>query len=91
MVAREGQTMRSVEFFTYMFPSAKGDGTYLLSRRKLTSWQAIAYPGATPVEGSREVRQCPETADERRALGFDTAEESPARAPSRRRARRPRR
>ena len=83
--------MRSIEFFTYMYPSAQGDGTYLLSRRKLTCWQAIAYPGATPVEGSREVRQCPESADERRELGFAAPEESPARAPKLRRARKAKR
>ena len=83
--------MRSIEFFTYMFPSAKGDGSYLLSPRKLTSWQAIAYPGATAVESSREVRQCPESADERRELGFDMADERPVRVPAQRRARRAKR
>jgi len=68
--------MRSVEFHTYLLPSTRGDGTYQPSRRKLTHWQAIAYPGATPVESSREVRQCPESADERKELGFSTAEET---------------
>ena len=63
--------MRSIEFFTYLLPSAAGDGTYQPSSRKLTHWQAIAWPGATRVEGSREVRQCPESAEERAALGFN--------------------
>ena len=91
MAAHEGNTMRSIEFFTYLVPSAQGDGSYLPSRCKLTRWQAIVYPGATPVEGSREVRLCPESADERRELGFDTAEPSPSRAPPRRRSRRAKR
>jgi hypothetical protein len=73
--AHQGATMRSIEFFTYLLPSAKGDGTYLPSRCKLTSWQAIAYPGAMPVEGSREVRRCPESADERKELGFGAGED----------------
>ena len=64
--------MRSIEFHTYLLPSAAGDGSYQLSSRKLTPWQAIAWPGATRVESSREVRQCPESAEERTALGFDT-------------------
>jgi hypothetical protein len=68
--------MRSVEFHTYLLPSTRGDGTVLPSRRKLTRWQAIAYPGAVAVEGSREVRQCPESADERKELGFNAAEET---------------
>jgi hypothetical protein len=62
--------MRSIEFHTYLLPSAAGDGTFQPSSRKLTAWQAIAWPGATRVEGSREVRQCPETAEERTELGF---------------------
>lgn len=65
--------MRSIEFFTYLLPSARGDGTYLPSRCKLTAWQAIAHPGATRVDSSREVRQCPESAQERMELGFTTA------------------
>jgi len=63
--------MRSIEFHTYLLPSSAGDGTYLPSGRKLTHWQAIAWPGAARVEGSREVRQCPESAEERLELGFD--------------------
>jgi len=62
--------MRSIEFHTYLLPSAAGDGTFKPSSRKLTSWQAIAWPGATRIESSLEVRQCPETAEEREALGF---------------------
>lgn len=65
--------MRSVEFFTYLLPSARGDGTYAPSRCKLTAWQAIAYPGATRVDSSREVRHCPESAQECRELGFTVA------------------
>jgi hypothetical protein len=68
--------MRSVEFFTYLLPSTRGDGLVLPSRRKLTRWQAIAYPGATCVEGSREVRLCPESADERKELELGTADQS---------------
>jgi hypothetical protein len=62
--------MRSIEFHTYLLPSNAGDGSYQTSSRKLTSWQAIAWPGATRIESSREVRQCPESAEERTALGF---------------------
>jgi hypothetical protein len=63
--------MCSIEFHTYLLPSAAGDGTFQPSSRKLTRWQAIAFPGATRVESSREVRQCPESAVEREALGFN--------------------
>jgi hypothetical protein len=63
--------MRSIEFHTYLLPSAAGDGSYRPSSRKLTSWQAIAWPGATRIDSSREVRQCPESAEEREALGFN--------------------
>jgi hypothetical protein len=77
--------MRSIEFHTYLLPSAAGDGTFQPSSRKLTRWQAIAWPGATRVESSREVRQCPESAEERAALGFDTPppKQPPAKAPAR--------
>jgi hypothetical protein len=69
--------MRSVEFFTYLLPSAAGTP----SSRKLTHWQAIAWPDATLVGGSREVRECPESAEEREALGFNApvAQEPPKR------------
>lgn len=62
--------MRSIEFFTYLLPSSRGDGTFAPSRRKLTHWQAIAFPGALVVEGSREVRLCPESAEDRQQLGL---------------------
>ena len=62
--------MRSIEFHTYLLPSAAGDGTFAPSTRKLTRWQAIAWPGATRLDDSREVRQCPESPEEREALGF---------------------
>lgn len=66
------QLMRSIEFHTYLLPSAAGDGSFQPSSRKLTRWQALAWPGATRVDGSREVRQCPESAEERVELGFHT-------------------
>jgi hypothetical protein len=77
--------MRSIEFHTYMLPSAAGDGTFHPSSRKLTHWQAIAWPGARRVESSREVRQCPESAEERAALGFNAphAKEAAPNAPAR--------
>jgi hypothetical protein len=62
--------MRSIEFFTYLLPTAAGDGEVRPSSRKLTAWQALAWPGAIRVESSREVRECPESAEEREALGF---------------------
>jgi hypothetical protein len=80
--------MRSIEFFTYLLPSAAGDGSYQPSSCKLTHWQAIAWPGAARVEGSREVRQCPESAEEREALGFNAV---PVKAPPKRTARAARR
>lgn len=61
--------MRSVEFFTYLLPSDRADGEPQPSRFKLTSWQAVAFPGATCVENSREVRMCPESPAERELLG----------------------
>jgi hypothetical protein len=64
------QSMRSIEFHTYLLPSPSGDGTFQPSRRKLTHWQARAWPGATRVDNSLEVRQCPESPEERVALGF---------------------
>jgi len=73
--------MRSIEFFTYLLPGAAGTS----QSRKLTHWQAIAWPDATRVEGSREVRVCPESAEERQALGFEAA---PAPVPPKRRSRR---
>ena len=62
--------MRSIEFHTYLLPSRAGDGSLQPSSRKLTHWQALAWPGATRVDASREVRQCPESAEERVELGF---------------------
>ena len=74
--------MRSVEFFTYLLPSERAGGEPQPSRFKLTSWQAVAYPGARCVEDSREVRMCPESPAERRLLGvpgFDDDDGSPTR------------
>jgi hypothetical protein len=68
--AKAGPIMRSVEFFTYLLPSDRAGGQPQPSRFKLTSWQAVAYPGATCVETSREVRLCPESPDERALLGI---------------------
>ena len=79
--------MRSIEFFTYLLPTDAGDGEVRPSSRKLTPWQAIAWPGAARVEGSREVRQCPESTEERVALGFDAP---PPKEPPKRRGRSPR-
>jgi hypothetical protein len=76
--------MRSIEFHTYLLPSAAGDGSYRPSSRKLTHWQAIAWPGATRIDSSLEVRQCPESAEEREAMGFNApaAQEPPSRRPA---------
>ena len=83
--------MRSIEFFTYLLPTAAGSGSAQPLSRKLTRWQAIAWPDATRVEGTREVRVCPESAEERRALGFE-APPAPVPSPKRRsRRRQPRR
>lgn len=67
--------MRSVEFFTYLLPNPRAGNALQPSRRKLTRWQAIGLPGATCVESSREVRQCPESAEERALLGFGAADD----------------
>jgi len=61
--------MRSIEFFTFMLPNEQAGGQLQPSRHKLTRWQAVGFPGARCVEESREVRLCPESADERRQLG----------------------
>jgi len=69
--------MRSIEFFTYLLPSEQAGGKPRPSRLKLTRWQAVAWPGATCVEGSRELRMCPESPAERQLLGipgFDDGE-----------------
>ena len=71
--------MRSVEFYTYVLPPSR-DGDPQPARVKLTSWQAIAYPGATCIEGSREVRMCPESAAERELLGIPGFEDDEATA-----------
>ena len=62
--------MRTVEFFTYLLPSERADGAPQPSRFKLTHWQALAFPGATRIEDSREVRMCPESPSERALLGM---------------------
>jgi len=67
--------MRSVEFFTYLLPSDRAGGDPHPSRFKLTTWQAVAYPGATCVKDSREVRMCPESPAERALLGVPGLED----------------
>jgi len=62
--------MRSVEFFTYLLPSDRTGGEPQPSRFKLTPWQAMAFPGATRLDDSREVRMCPESPAERALLGM---------------------
>jgi hypothetical protein len=68
--------MRSIEFFTYLLPNEKPDGQPRPSRFKLTRWQAVAWPGATCVEESRELRMCPESPAERHLLGVPGIDES---------------
>lgn len=68
--------MRSIEFFTYLLPSEQTGGAPRPSRHKLTRWQAVAWPGATCVEESRELRMCPESATERQLLGVAGLDES---------------
>jgi hypothetical protein len=68
--------MRSIEFFTYLLPSDGHDGKPQPSRFKITRWQALAWPGATCVEDSRELRMCPESAAERQLLGVPGLDDS---------------
>jgi hypothetical protein len=68
--------MRSIEFFTYLLPSDQAGSKPLPSRSKLTRWQAIAWPGATCVEDSRELRICPESPEERQLLGVPGIDDS---------------
>jgi hypothetical protein len=70
--------MRSIEFFTYLMPSDQSGGQPRPSRFKLTRWQAVAWPGATCVEESRELRMCPESPAERQLLGVPGLDESEA-------------
>jgi hypothetical protein len=67
--------MRSVEFFTYLLPSDNAGGKPQPSRIKMTPWQAKAFPGATRLEDSREVRMCPESPAERALLGMPAFDE----------------
>ncbi|HEX6019274.1 MAG TPA: hypothetical protein VFZ28_14360 [Burkholderiaceae bacterium] len=67
--------MRSVEFFTYLLPSDHVGGEPQPSRSKLTLWQAVAYPGATRIDASREVRMIPESPAERALLGVPGLED----------------
>jgi hypothetical protein len=79
----QGTPMRSIEFFTYLLPDQQSDGQPRPSRFKLTRWQAVAWPGATCVEESRELRMCPESAAERQLLGVPGLDESEPAQPSR--------
>jgi hypothetical protein len=74
-------TMRSIEFFTYLLPNDHADGKPQPSRFKLTRWQAIAWPGATCVEASRELRMCPESPAERQLLGVPGIDDAERLAP----------
>ena len=68
--------MRSVEFFTYLLPSDQTNANPRLLRSKITRWQALAWPGATCVEDSRELRMCPESPAERQLLGVPGLDDS---------------
>jgi len=68
--------MRSIEFFTYLLPSDQAGSEPLPSRSKLTRWQALAWPGATCIEDSRELRMCPESPEERQLLGVPGIDDS---------------
>jgi hypothetical protein len=75
-------TMRSIEFFTYLMPNDQADGKPRPSRfKKLTRWQALAWPGATCVEDSRELRMCPESPAERQLLGVPGIDDAERLAP----------
>jgi hypothetical protein len=74
-------TMRSIEFFTYLLPNDQADGKPRPSRSKLTRWQAIAWPGATCLEDSRELRMCPESPAERQLLGVPGIDDAERLAP----------
>ena len=73
--------MRSIEFFTYLLPSEHAGGKPRPSRFKLTRWQAVAWPGATRVEASRELRMCPESPAERQLLGVPGIDDAERLAP----------
>jgi hypothetical protein len=73
--------MRSIEFFTYLLPNDQNDGKPRPSRFKLTRWQALAWPGATCVEDSRELRMCPESPAERQLLGVPGIDDAERLAP----------
>ncbi len=68
--------MRSIEFFTYLLPNQKDGGKPQPSRFKITRWQAVAWPGATCIEESRELRICPESPAERQLLGVPGIDDS---------------
>lgn len=68
--------MRSIEFFTYLLPSDQAHGNQRPLRSKITRWQALAWPGATCVEDSRELRMCPESPAERQLLGVPGLDDS---------------
>jgi len=73
--------MRSIEFFTYLLPNDQAGGKPRPSRLKLTRWQAVAWPGATCLEDSRELRMCPESPAERQLLGVPGIDDGERLAP----------
>ncbi len=57
--------MKEVEFFNFMLPPSAWSKKPYPSRFKMDlEYAAKNYPGATPILGTREVRQCPETKEE---------------------------
>lgn len=65
--------MQPVEFFNWMVPPdpEQIDGNWRRSRWKMSREYAHQhYPGATCIESTRQVINCPESEAERYALGF---------------------
>jgi hypothetical protein len=61
--------MRPIEFYTWLLPAKEAGAMPTESRYKLTREQAAAYPGATCIESSREVRMVADSEAARYALG----------------------
>ncbi len=73
--------MRSIEFFPNLLPSDQHGGKPKPSRLKLTRGQAVAWPGATCLEDSRELRMCPESPAERQLRGVPGIDDGERLAP----------
>jgi hypothetical protein len=69
--------MREVEFWNWWLPSDRG-GKPAKSRWKMSAETAAGYPGAVRVEGTREPRMLPESADEFQYTGH--AQDGPPRS-----------